>query len=238
MLANRPLQIYSCGDHALTIVMGDEIAADINELVLGLADYLQQLQIEGVRDVIPAFQTITVVYDLALLKKKYPKESVVERIKNILINSAQSFTTNDRKKGRRVEIPVCYDLSLAPDLEALAGMHGIDIAEVIRLHTATIYRVYMIGFLPGFAYMGTVNPIINTPRKEKPRTRVPKGSVGIAGSQTGIYPFDSPGGWQLIGQTPLPLFDATQSAPCLFKPGDEVIFSAISLAAFNQLTTS
>ena len=238
MLANRPLQIYSCGDHALTIVMGDEIAADTNELVLGLADYLQQLQIEGVRDVIPAFQTITVVYELALLKKKYPKESVVERIKNILINAAQSFTNNDRKKGRRVEIPVCYDLSLAPDLEALAVLHGVDIAEVIRLHTATIYRVYMIGFLPGFAYMGNVNPIINTPRKEKPRTKVPKGSVGIAGSQTGIYPFDSPGGWQLIGQTPLPLFDATQSTPCLLKPGDEVIFSAISLAAFKQLTAS
>ena len=238
MIANRPLQIYSCGDHALTIVLGDQIAADINELVLSLADYLQQLQIEGVRDIIPAFQTITVVYDLALLKKKYSKESVFERIKVILINAAQTFSINDRKKGRRVEIPVCYDGSLAPDLEALAEMHGMDIAEVIRLHTSTIYRVYMIGFLPGFAYMGTVNPKITTPRKEKPRTRVPKGSVGIAGSQTGIYPFDSPGGWQLIGQTPLPLFDATQSAPCLLKPGDEVIFSAISLAAFNQLTSS
>ena len=237
MIANRPFQIYSCGDHALTIVMGDQIAAEINELVLGLADYLQQLQIVGVRDIIPAFQTITVVYDLAILKKKYPKESVVERIKAILINAAQSFSINDHKKGRRVEIPVCYDLSLAPDLEALAGKHGMDIAEVIRLHTATIYRVYMIGFLPGFAYMGTVNPKITTPRKEKPRTRVPKGSVGIAGSQTGIYPFDSPGGWQLIGQTPLPLFDATQSAPCLLNPGDEVIFSAITLATFNQLTS-
>jgi inhibitor of KinA len=96
----------------------------------------------------------------------------------------------------------------------------------------------MIGFLPGFAYMGTVNAQIITPRKEKPRTRVPKGSVGIAGAQTGIYPFDSPGGWQLIGQTPLPMFDASQAEPCLLIPGDEVVFSAISLAAFNQLTTS
>jgi inhibitor of KinA len=238
MITNKPFQIYSSGDHALTIVLGNLIAQETSEYILVFSQYLHQLQIEGVRDIIPAFQTITVVYDLASLKKKYPFESAYEKIKHIIVHAAEAFSMQGIQGGRRMEIPVCYDISLAPDLAELAMTKQMDREEVIRLHTSVIYRVYMIGFLPGFAYMGTVDEKINTPRKETPRVRVPKGSVGIAGAQTGIYPVDSPGGWQLIGKTPLQMFDASQKEPCFLRPGDEVVFSAISLSEFNQLAFS
>jgi inhibitor of KinA len=125
-------------------------------------------------------------------------------------------------------------LSLAPDIISLAETHELSVEEVISLHTAKIYRVYMIGFLPGFAYMGSVDEKLTTPRRMQPRTIVPAGSVGIAGEQTGIYPFDSPGGWQLIGQTPLQMFDATGATPCYLHPGDEVQFHAISIEEFKK----
>jgi inhibitor of KinA len=124
---------------------------------------------------------------------------------------------------------------LAADLQELASMHKLTIEGIIEIHCSKIYRIYMIGFLPGFAYMGTVDSRIVSPRKSKPRTNVPAGSVGIAGSQTGIYPFDSPGGWQLIGQTPLLLFDPTKENPTLLEPGDQVSFHTISLEEFHHL---
>eukprot|EP01136_Pigoraptor_vietnamica_P038048 Opistho-1_new@106825 len=152
-----------------------------------------------------------------------------------LQEATRSVALDTATIANRITIPVCYDLSLAPDLVELATLHQLSVEEVIQLHTAQTYRVYMIGFLPGFAYMGSVDERIRTARKANPRTKVPAGSVGIAGEQTGIYPLDSPGGWQLIGQTPLPLFDATRTDPCLLQPGDEVQFCSISLTAFHKL---
>jgi inhibitor of KinA len=124
------------------------------------------------------------------------------------------------------------------DIDLIAQSHGLTSSEVIALHTARIYRVYLIGFLPGFAYMGTADKRIATPRKTSPRISVPAGSVGIAGEQTGIYPFDSPGGWQLIGRTPLQLFDTNSTTPCLLQPGDEVQFYPIDISEFNQLSNN
>jgi inhibitor of KinA len=142
--------------------------------------------------------------------------------------------TNEISKQRILEIPVCYAKPFAPDLETLALQNQLTTEEVIQLHTAKVYRVYMIGFLPGFAYMGKVDHRIAAPRKSQPRTNIPAGSVGIAGEQTGIYPLVSPGGWNIIGQTPLKLFDAARPDPVLFQPGDRVHFYSISQNEFEN----
>ena len=137
--------------------------------------------------------------------------------------------------NRHHKIPVCYDPVFAPDIMLIAEQKGLTPADVIEIHVSKIYRVYMIGFLPGFAYMGSVDSSIATPRLEKPRQLVMAGSVGIAGNQTGIYPLDSPGGWNIIGRTPIKLFDINSRDPCYFNPGDTVQFMPITRHAFEEL---
>jgi len=235
MPITAPFRIYSCGDHAVTIELGDTVDAAINQKVIALFTYLQAQQLTGVKDIIPAYHTVTIVYDTALLKKQSPTATVYEMICGQLKKLIETFTVELTTVSRLVRIPVCYDLSLSPDIESLATLHKITVDEVIQLHTGKTYRVYMIGFLPGFAYMGTVDEKIATPRKAQPRTVVPAGSVGIAGGQTGIYPFDSPGGWQLIGQTPTAMFDSTKEEPCYLQPGDEIQFYPVSITEFTKL---
>ncbi|MDB5197332.1 MAG: hypothetical protein JWP88_1703, partial [Flaviaesturariibacter sp.] len=138
------------------------------------------------------------------------------------------------KQHRQLRIPVCYDQAFAPDLKTVAAQAGLSVEEVIHIHTHTSFRVYMIGFLPGFAYMGEVPDAIAVARRSEPRTKVSAGSVGIAGKQTGIYPFDSPGGWQLIGKTPASLFRKKEASPTLFQPGDEVLFYPITINEFTN----
>ena len=137
--------------------------------------------------------------------------------------------------GRLVEIPVCYEGDFAPDLERVVAWSGMTVSEIIAHHSGPEYRVYLIGFLPGFAYMGAVDERLAAPRLARPRERVPAGSVGIAGVQTGIYPLESPGGWNLIGRTPLLMFDGQHTAPTLLQPGDRVRFYAVSLEQFYQI---
>jgi inhibitor of KinA len=234
-MSNSTCHIYPCGDHAVTIELGNEINIAINQKIIFLFRYLKELNIYGVRDVIPAYHTLTLVYDLALLKKQNPKDSVYEGMKAHLQKAFELMKDASAVATKLVEIPVCYDASLAPDIVSLAAMHELSVEEVVKLHTEKTYRVYMTGFLPGFAYMGTVDDKINTPRKQQPRTLVPAGSIGIAGEQTGIYPFDSPGGWQLIGQTPVTMFDAKREEPSFLKAGDEVRFYAVTLTEFTKL---
>lgn len=229
-----PYHIYPCGDHAVTIELGDLISVDINQKVISLFHYLSENKIEGVKDLIPAYNTITVVYDTCSLKKRSPGLSVYETMSAQLQNAAALANEEVATQTKLVKIPVCYDPLLAPDIVSLAETHQLSVEEVIKLHTAKIYRVYMIGFLPGFAYMGSVDEKIITPRRQQPRTIVPAGSVGIAGEQTGIYPFDSPGGWQLIGQTPVKMFEANNTSPCYLEAGDAVQFHAISIDEFSK----
>lgn len=201
---------------------------------MALYHYLCREKITGVLDLIPAYTSLTLVYDLAALIKKFPGQSVYTIMETQLQQAARSIESYMDTISNKLMIPVCYDLLLAPDLVALAEQHQLTVDEVIHIHTSQTYRVYMIGFLPGFAYMGSVDERIRTARKTSPRTTVPAGSVGIAGEQTGIYPLDSPGGWQLIGQTPLRLFDVTRANPCLLQPGDEVQFCPITLTEFHK----
>jgi len=230
-----PPRIYPTGDHAITIEIGDRIDAGINQQVITLFRQLKALNHPGVRDIIPAYQTLTVVYDPLSIKKHLSHPTVYEHMEQWLLEHA-TIHASATANNRHIRIPVCYDPLFGLDTAFIAQSHGLSVDEVIRLHTNRTYRVYMIGFLPGFAYMGTTDERIATPRKTSPRTTVPAGSVGIAGEQTGIYPLDSPGGWQLIGRTPLVMFDINNTTPCFLQPGDEVQFYSIDIDTFHQLT--
>lgn len=206
----------------------------INQKVLQLAVQLQQKPVEGILDIIPAYASLTVVYDPLKIKTvsgKYRSAYVIGKLNELI----KQLPARDLAPSRKMHIPVCYDASLGIDIEALALEKNMSVKAFITFHKSISYRVYMIGFLPGFAYMGTVDEKIAMPRKATPRQLVKAGSVGIAGSQTGIYPLDSPGGWNIIGQTPLKVFDKERIQPCLLQPGDEVIFESISLEDFEKI---
>jgi inhibitor of KinA len=223
--------ISSLGDNALTISFGNVIREDINENVLHLFHCLQNTPLPFT-DIIPAYSSLTVFYDVHAWRTK--EATAFEKVQEALLSFLQQTTQQEESGGRTLAIPVCYAKLFAPDLEELAAQKALSVEEVIRLHTAKTYRVYMIGFLPGFPYMGRVDERIATPRKSSPRTAIPAGSVGIAGEQTGIYPFASPGGWNIIGRTPLRLFDKDRSEPVLLQPGDSITFYPISEDAFEN----
>jgi len=224
--------IYACGDSALTIELSNVMDELINEQILSLFHCLQKQKNKFIKDIIPAYSSLTVIYYVIEIKKHHDNAFIFIRdwIENILANQYLQVTIDHRL----ITIPVCYDTSLALDIIELAAQKNISVQELIHLHTQKKYRVYMIGFLPGFAYMGKVDERIAAPRKSTPRTNIIAGSVGIAGEQTGIYPLDSPGGWNIIGRTPLKMFDATKEQPTFLQAGDEVEFVSISLEEFNQ----
>ncbi|MCB0530994.1 MAG: 5-oxoprolinase subunit PxpB [Saprospiraceae bacterium] len=224
--------IHPLGDQGLCISWGNTIDIQINSLVLALAEHLQQLQLPGVLDLIPAYSSLSILFDVRRLLRESPQP--YDYMRKWVELEIQKIAEIKFSEGRSVEIPVCYDPSLAPDLERIARQSKLDTTEIIHLHSSRTYRVYMLGFLPGFPYMGTVDDRLATPRLASPRQSVPAGSVGIAGSQTGIYPLDAPGGWNLIGRTPLRLFDPNIAEPALLRPGDQVRFTPISLAAFQK----
>jgi inhibitor of KinA len=228
------LNIYPLGDQALTLQLSDQIDASANQQVMQIFHHLQNHPIKAVTDIIPAYSSITIVYDLAQIKPQHGFSSSFEWIKATIIQHIESINTSDLI-GRHVKIPVCYDIALGLDLFELSQHSKLSIEEIIDKHSSQTYKVYMIGFLPGFPYMATVDVSIQMNRRAVPRQIVPKGSVGIAGEQTGIYPLDSPGGWQIIGQTPLNLFDISKENPCLLSPGDRVEFYAISLEEFWEI---
>lgn len=218
----------------LLVSFPDVISEDINNRVIALHNAFSAGYFTGLVETVPAYASLAVYYDPVIIKKFHPEESsayaFVKQHATDLLNSLE--TIPDKITGIPIRIPVHYN---GEDLAELAALHKITVDELISLHTGADYRVYMIGFMPGFAYMGKLNEKIATPRKATPRTRVPAGAVGIAGSQTGIYPFSTPGGWQLIGTTPIKIFDAENAQPVLLKAGDTVRFFSIDAATYNQL---
>ncbi len=227
--------IYPLGETAATIAFEAVIDEAVNDRVTALYQHLVNEKIVGVKDIIPSYHTITLVFDVAIFTQK-----IIGFDEMVAIIETATAICNWHMAIHHViiGIPVCYDASLGLDLEELATSKNLSIEEVIELHTATIYRIYAIGFLPGFAYMGKVNELIANPRKQTPRTNVAKGSVGIAGEQTGIYPLESPGGWNIIGQTPFQLFDANRNEPVLLKMGDSVQFVPIGLDEFYRIKSN
>jgi len=228
------VNISPLGDCAALVNFGNTIDPDINQRVLSLHEALAQSSFNCFIESVPAYASLAVFYDTQKIAK-HTNSSPYAFVKNhLLAMLAQDNIANEAIKSI-INIPVCYDAEFGIDLHYMAEYHRLTINEIISLHTAIVYRVYMIGFMPGFAYMGSVDDRLATPRKNQPRLNVPAGSVGIAGSQTGIYPIDSPGGWQIIGKTPLQLFDTNRKIPSLLAAGDQVQFVSIDKNEFQQI---
>ena len=217
-----PYTIKACGDTGLLLELGKEIDPKINRICVMTAKSLKEKQVPGIRDIIPSYAAVMVSYDPSVLS--------FSDVKDTVLSVLSETELNDETESAVISIPVLYD---GEDLPFVAENAGLSIEEAIRIHTEGIYHVYMMGFLPGFAYLGGLDERLKTPRLSSPRKHVPQGSVGIAGMQTGVYPLDSPGGWQLIGRTPLKLYDPKNSeAPILLHTGDTVRFVQITEEEF------
>lgn len=229
-------RFYPNSDHGISLSVGYAPDEEAYQRLLSVFHILRDMPVAGILDIIPAYNTLTVIYDP--LKLPLPEQvSPYHFLRDKLSALYENCTPVPDNPAEPVSIPVCYDTSLGPDLLWLAKEHSLTVEEVIQIHTSPVYKVYMLGFLPGFAYMATVDPRIRTPRKSIPRTTVPAGAVGIAGIQTAVYPLASPGGWQLIGRTPVNVFQPDAPSPCLFQPGVQVRFYPISLEAFETWNT-
>lgn len=225
---DHAFHIVPAGDSVLVVEFENRIDPEVNARAVALATALEAAAIAGVRDIVPTYRSVAVFFD----PLRTDHAALVERLQR---DASRAVSVSDFTDTRPVHVPVCYGGEFGPDLPSLAAFAGITEDEVITLHAAGRYRVFMLGFVPGFAYMGVVDPRIAMPRHETPRLRVPAGSVGIAGVQTGVYPVETPGGWQVIGRTPVKPFDARRGEPFLFKPGDLVRFHAIDAAEFERL---
>jgi inhibitor of KinA len=222
-------RISRLGEETWLVELEPRLDAAINSQVLAMADALDRDPPAGVFDIVPACASLAVHADPDRLD-----ETTLRARLEALIGAELPDVS-----GRRThEIPVCYDAEFALDLEAVSHASRCSTAEVVSRHAAASYRVFMLGFLPGFPYMGMVHESIAVPRRATPRPVVRAGSVGIAGRQTGIYPIDSPGGWQIVGRTPSRLFDAASGRPPIVRPGDHVRFIPIDARRFSELETS
>ena len=221
--------VYPCGDCAVTLQIGDEISETINREVVGALESLRSAAIPGVRELVPTYTSVCIHYDPLVLSYDDLLQ-VIGRLEN---GAAEDL---ENTSERIVEIPVCYGGEYGPDLAFVAEYNGLTVDEVIKRHSEGVYLVYMLGFLPGFAYMGGMDETIACPRLTSPRTKIPSGSVGIAGAQTGIYPLSSPGGWQLIGRTPLKMFaiDGEKTTFAL-SAGDRVRFVPITEEVYREM---
>jgi inhibitor of KinA len=213
-------RVVPLGDSALLVEFENRIDQAINERCIVLAEALEARGVAGVRDVVPAYRTVAVYFD--------PLKTDASLLERELQQAVAAPASAARTPRQVIRVPVCYGAVDGPDIGDVARFARTSEAEIVALHTAAIYRVFMLGFSPGFAYMGAVDARIAAPRRATPRTAVPVGSVGIAGQQTGIYPSETPGGWQLVGRTPLRVFDASRTPASLFRAGDRVQFFAIN----------
>ena len=222
--------VIPAGDSALVIEFEDRIDPDVNARAVRLADAIAAERIGGVRDVVPTYRSVAVYFD--------PLRLQYDRLQDYLASVDPDANAAADRAVELIRIPVCYGGELGPDLAEVAGFGETTEEEVVRLHAGGSYRVYMLGFVPGFAYMCPVDSRIAMPRRPTPRVRVPLGSVGIGGIQTGIYPAETPGGWRIIGRTPVKPFDPMRTTPFLMKAGDTVQFYPIDRAEYDAWPSS
>ena len=224
-------RFLNLGDRALTLEFGEtidqQLVSAVSALDVRLTRKIAAGQLNGVIETVPTFRSLTVIFDPLILSRT--------ELQDRLIAMLSETEASTQKSARHWCLPVCYGENYGPDLESAAASLGLTQQKVIDLHANQTYLVYMIGFLPGFPYMGDVDPALYLPRHTEPRVRVPVGSVAITGQQTAIYPWESPGGWQLLGRCPLALFDAQRSEPALLGPGDRVNFQPISETYYQEL---
>ncbi len=228
--------IYFLSEQAITIEFGYEIRQETLKQIRQLDRLIHQKPFPGFKTTVPAYTTLSVFFDpLQVIKNvDFPGHDCFEKVSAYLSQLTNETGDDEINTVKTVTIPVCYGGVFGPDLEEVAHLNNLTVKEVISLHSSAVYEVYMMGFVPGFAYLGGLPALLNTPRKALPRKVIPAGSVGIAGQQTGIYPLETPGGWQLIGRTPLTLFNAEKVPPALLKSGDRIVFKPIDQQEFEQ----
>lgn len=215
------------GDKSIVVEFGDIIDEEINRKVINLMKSIEKSSLSDyIYEMIPTYRSLMIIYNP--LKIEF----------NNLINTVKDMESNleilEKHEKNIVKVPVLYGNDFGPDIETVAKHNGLKIEDVIKLHSEAEYLVYMLGFTPGFTYLGGMNNKLETPRLANPRVKIPEGSVGIAGKQTGVYPIESPGGWQLIGRTPIKLYDPKRENPILLKAGDYVKFIPITKDEFNN----
>lgn len=214
------------GDKAIVVEFGDIIDEEINRKVINLMKNIEESSlINSIYEMIPTYRSLMIIYN----PLKITFNNLINSVKNIECN----LKNLDKSEKNIIKIPVLYGNDCGPDIDTVAKHNGLSVEDVIRLHSEAEYLVYMLGFTPGFTYLGGMNSKLETPRLDNPRVKIPEGSVGIAGKQTGVYPIESPGGWQLIGRTPIKLYNPKRENPILLKAGDYVKFTPITKAEFD-----
>ncbi len=225
-MSDPSVKVLSCGDTALAVEFGERIDRAVSERVLALYDRLALALPPGVVELVPTFRSLMVHYD-PLRTSRAELVPVLERMVTGLEGT--------RSAARRWTIPVCYDPACGLDLHEVASRTGLAPADVVACHGATVYHVYMIGFTPGFPYLGDLPAQLTLPRRENPRTQVPSGSVAIATTMTAVYTLPSPGGWHVLGRTPVPLWNRRRNPPSLLAPGDQVRFVPIGMDEYERI---
>jgi inhibitor of KinA len=223
------IRLLNAGEQGLVVEFGASIDPDINRRVHRTASQISAANMPGVLEVVPTYRSLLVYFDPLVITRR----ELAEHVGRLYADAGAAGMA--ASTARVVEIPVAYGGEYGPDLEFVASHTGLSPAEVIAIHTSVPYLVYMLGFTPGFPYLGGMSERIAAPRLEQPRTAIPGGSVGIAGTQTGIYPVTSPGGWRIIGHTPVKLFNPAAVAPFLFAAGDYLQFKAVSAAEYSAI---
>ena len=222
-------KIFPLGLGALTVDFGTEISISLNDKAISLASHFDENRFPGFVEAVPAYSSVAIFYDVVETRRRSPQfDTAFEAVSYLVHSALQKDLDTVKHDARLIEVPVDFSDAAALDIDFVIRHSGLSREEVIEIFTSKTYRVYMLGFLPGFAYMGDVDERISVPRKDSPRVKVPKGSVGIAGRQTGVYPLESPGGWQIVGRTNVDMFTPTTDALCLLKAGDEVRFVPIA----------
>ena len=231
IFSNINWKVQALGDHAIQFYLPQKMDAKIISEIKCFNDFIFSQQLKEIKDIIPSYHTLTLIYDIELMDAPLDfANDLIEKFTSERKTIIASTAINEI-----IEVPVCYDEIFGIDLFSMSTKLNLSITEIIKIHTENVYQVYCLGFMPGFAYMGDVNTKIQTARHAQPRKNVCAGSVGIAGAQTGIYPMHSPGGWQIIGRTPLKIFDKDPAILSKFKMGDSVKFYPITLAEFDSL---
>ncbi len=215
------------GDCCLLVEFGEGIDPEVNSTVMNFFALLRENPPAGVKAIVPAYRSLALIYD--------PELTAPGTLQRAIADLGRPECRSDASKPKIVEIPVCYEGEFGPDMEIVSKHANLSAERIIALHCALDYPIYMIGFTPGFCYLGGMDPSLRTPRRKTPRTSVPEGSVGIAESQTGMYPVESPGGWQIIGRTPLRLFAPERENPFIYKAGDMIRFIPIGRDEFSRI---
>jgi len=226
MIYDEP-RFLSGGDRAVFIEFGDSIDPEANQHVTDLKRAIEAADIPGVVESVPTYRSLLVYFE--------PLQISAAELRETIHHLRRSTTVHERPKRKLVGIPVAYGGEFGPDLEVVARHNNLSPEEVVRIHSGARYSIYMLGFMPGFPYLGGLSPKIAAPRKATPRLKIPAGSVGIAGNQTGIYPTESPGGWQTIRRTPLRLFEPAREPPALLSAGDYLTFVRITPEEFTAI---